>query len=61
MDEYKADDHCWLNVKTDTIWAFVGPVIFVLAVCNLIFPPPPNIDCNMFLIAGGAMKQCFDE
>ncbi|XP_076005472.1 adhesion G protein-coupled receptor D2 [Genypterus blacodes] len=32
LHEYKADDHCWLNVKTDTIWAFVGPVIFVLAV-----------------------------
>uniref|UniRef100_A0A8D0AGP8 Adhesion G protein-coupled receptor D2 n=1 Tax=Sander lucioperca TaxID=283035 RepID=A0A8D0AGP8_SANLU len=32
VDEYKSDDHCWLNVKTDTIWAFVGPVIFVLAV-----------------------------
>ncbi|XP_069557575.1 adhesion G protein-coupled receptor D2 isoform X2 [Brachyistius frenatus] len=32
VDEYTADDHCWLNVKTDTIWAFVGPVIFVLAV-----------------------------
>ncbi|XP_040011105.1 adhesion G-protein coupled receptor D2 [Xiphias gladius] len=32
VDEYKADDHCWLNVKTDTIWAFVGPVIFVLVV-----------------------------
>lgn len=33
MDEYKADDHCWLNMKTDTIWAFVGPVLFVLMVC----------------------------
>ncbi|KAI4820231.1 hypothetical protein KUCAC02_028215 [Chaenocephalus aceratus] len=32
VDEYKAEDHCWLNVKTDTIWAFVGPVVFVLAV-----------------------------
>ncbi|XP_029960793.1 adhesion G-protein coupled receptor D2 [Salarias fasciatus] len=32
VDKYKADDHCWLNVKTDTIWAFVGPVVFVLAV-----------------------------
>ncbi|XP_047236110.1 adhesion G-protein coupled receptor D2 isoform X2 [Girardinichthys multiradiatus] len=30
--EYKAQDHCWLSVKTDTIWAFVGPVIFVLMV-----------------------------
>ncbi|AWP06634.1 putative G-protein coupled receptor 144-like [Scophthalmus maximus] len=32
VDKYKADDHCWLNVKTDTIWAFVGPVVFVLTV-----------------------------
>nr|XP_020454898.1 adhesion G-protein coupled receptor D2 isoform X2 [Monopterus albus] len=32
VGEYKADDHCWLNVKTDTIWAFVGPVVFILAV-----------------------------
>ncbi|XP_075903106.1 adhesion G protein-coupled receptor D2 isoform X2 [Nelusetta ayraudi] len=32
VDEYKADDHCWLNMKTDTIWAFVGPVLFVLMV-----------------------------
>ncbi|XP_037536700.1 adhesion G-protein coupled receptor D2 [Nematolebias whitei] len=31
-DKYKAEDHCWLSVKTDTIWAFVGPVIFILAV-----------------------------
>ncbi|XP_054466063.1 adhesion G-protein coupled receptor D2 [Anoplopoma fimbria] len=36
VDEYKADDHCWLNVKTDTIWAFVGPVIFVLAVNTVV-------------------------
>uniref|UniRef100_A0A3Q1I9Q2 Uncharacterized protein n=1 Tax=Anabas testudineus TaxID=64144 RepID=A0A3Q1I9Q2_ANATE len=32
VEKYRADDHCWLNVTTDTIWAFVGPVIFVLAV-----------------------------
>ncbi|KAM3611803.1 uncharacterized protein V6R79_024430 [Siganus canaliculatus] len=32
VDKYRADDHCWLNVKTDTIWAFVGPVLFVLVV-----------------------------
>ncbi|XP_067376072.1 adhesion G-protein coupled receptor D2 isoform X2 [Channa argus] len=32
MEKYRADDHCWLSVTTDTIWAFVGPVIFVLAV-----------------------------
>nr|XP_044986379.1 adhesion G-protein coupled receptor D2 [Jaculus jaculus] len=29
-DDYVAAGHCWLNVHTDAIWAFVGPVIFVL-------------------------------
>uniref|UniRef100_A0A673TJ69 Adhesion G protein-coupled receptor D2 n=1 Tax=Suricata suricatta TaxID=37032 RepID=A0A673TJ69_SURSU len=28
--DYMAPGHCWLNVHTDTIWAFVGPVLFVL-------------------------------
>nr|XP_035970490.1 uncharacterized protein LOC118549985 [Halichoerus grypus] len=28
--DYVAAGHCWLNVHTDTIWAFVGPVLFVL-------------------------------
>ncbi|XP_040051070.2 adhesion G protein-coupled receptor D2 isoform X3 [Gasterosteus aculeatus] len=36
VEEYKADDHCWLNVKTDTIWAFVGPVVFVLVVNTVV-------------------------
>ena len=31
-DKYKADDRCWLSVETNTIWAFVGPAVFVLAV-----------------------------
>ncbi|KAM7416860.1 hypothetical protein PAMA_018776 [Pampus argenteus] len=35
VDEYKADDHCWLNVKTDTIWAFVGPVNAVV-LCRVV-------------------------
>lgn len=30
--DYVATGHCWLNVHTDTIWAFVGPVLFVLTV-----------------------------
>lgn len=30
--DYVAPGHCWLNVHTDTIWAFVGPVLFVLTV-----------------------------
>ncbi|XP_056134958.1 adhesion G-protein coupled receptor D2 [Lampris incognitus] len=32
LDKYKADNHCWLNAANDMIWAFVGPVLFVLAV-----------------------------
>ncbi|XP_008934571.1 PREDICTED: probable G-protein coupled receptor 144, partial [Merops nubicus] len=30
--EYVADAHCWLNIQTNVIWAFVGPVLFILAV-----------------------------
>ncbi|MGH0130751.1 UNVERIFIED_CONTAM: hypothetical protein FKN15_043442 [Acipenser sinensis] len=32
FNKYVADNHCWLNVQTDIIWAFVGPVLFVLSV-----------------------------
>ncbi|NWY62612.1 AGRD2 protein, partial [Chionis minor] len=32
FNKYVADDHCWLNVQTNVIWAFVGPVLFILAV-----------------------------
>jgi len=35
LDKYKAATHCWLNVETDMIWAFVGPVLFVLGVRTL--------------------------
>ncbi|NWV79392.1 AGRD2 protein, partial [Dasyornis broadbenti] len=32
FDNYVAANHCWLNVQTNVIWAFVGPVLFILAV-----------------------------
>ncbi|OPJ67604.1 hypothetical protein AV530_001881 [Patagioenas fasciata monilis] len=32
FNKYMADNHCWLNVQTNVIWAFVGPVLFILAV-----------------------------
>lgn len=32
FDKYVADSRCWLNVQTNVIWAFVGPVLFILAV-----------------------------
>ncbi|KYO23490.1 adhesion G-protein coupled receptor D2 isoform B [Alligator mississippiensis] len=36
FSKYVADDHCWLNVQTDIIWAFVGPVLFVLIVNTVV-------------------------
>ncbi|NXL72231.1 AGRD2 protein, partial [Leptocoma aspasia] len=32
FNNYVAANHCWLNVQTNVIWAFVGPVLFILAV-----------------------------
>uniref|UniRef100_A0A8C1RHL7 Adhesion G protein-coupled receptor D2 n=1 Tax=Cyprinus carpio TaxID=7962 RepID=A0A8C1RHL7_CYPCA len=32
LDQYKAQQHCWLNLQSYVIWAFAGPVLFVLAV-----------------------------
>ncbi|NWS20010.1 AGRD2 protein, partial [Pachyramphus minor] len=32
FNNYVAANHCWLNAQTNVIWAFVGPVLFILAV-----------------------------
>ncbi|NXA74495.1 AGRD2 protein, partial [Thryothorus ludovicianus] len=32
FNKYVAAKRCWLNVQTNIIWAFVGPVLFILAV-----------------------------
>ncbi|NXR42488.1 AGRD2 protein, partial [Zosterops hypoxanthus] len=32
FNNYVADNHCWLSVQTNVIWAFVGPVLCILAV-----------------------------
>ncbi|NXE92019.1 AGRD2 protein, partial [Menura novaehollandiae] len=32
FNKYVAAKHCWLNAQTNVIWAFVGPVLFILAV-----------------------------
>ncbi|NWR89187.1 AGRD2 protein, partial [Furnarius figulus] len=32
FDKYVAENRCWLNTQTNVIWAFVGPVLFILAV-----------------------------
>ncbi|XP_063288379.1 adhesion G-protein coupled receptor D2 [Pelobates fuscus] len=36
FNKYVADTHCWLNVQTDIIWAFVGPVLFILTVNTIV-------------------------
>uniref|UniRef100_A0A8B9GWP3 Adhesion G protein-coupled receptor D2 n=2 Tax=Astyanax mexicanus TaxID=7994 RepID=A0A8B9GWP3_ASTMX len=36
LNKYKAEQHCWLNTESDIIWAFVGPVLFVLAVNTVV-------------------------
>ncbi|NWZ15014.1 AGRD2 protein, partial [Agelaius phoeniceus] len=36
FNKYVAANHCWLNVQTNVIWAFVGPVLLILAVNSLV-------------------------
>ncbi|NXQ40433.1 AGRD2 protein, partial [Catharus fuscescens] len=36
FNNYVAANHCWLNVQTNVIWAFVGPVQRALAVNTLV-------------------------
>lgn len=37
--DYMASGHCWLNVHRDAIWAFVGPVLFVLTMSLEVWVP----------------------
>ncbi|XP_036605711.1 adhesion G-protein coupled receptor D2 [Trichosurus vulpecula] len=36
FDGYMADHHCWLSLRNGVIWAFAGPVLFVLTVNTFI-------------------------
>ncbi|XP_060787198.1 adhesion G-protein coupled receptor D2 isoform X6 [Neoarius graeffei] len=36
LKKYKAEQHCWLNIESDIIWTFVGPVLFVLTVNTVV-------------------------
>uniref|UniRef100_A0A4W3I5W4 G-protein coupled receptors family 2 profile 2 domain-containing protein n=1 Tax=Callorhinchus milii TaxID=7868 RepID=A0A4W3I5W4_CALMI len=35
-DKYVGDRHCWLNVQNGVIWAFVGPVIFIIMLPSIV-------------------------
>lgn len=63
--DYVASGHCWLNVHTDAIWAFVGPVLFVLTVSWEMWVPQgrdmlgrgdsscpliPNLQANTYIL-----------
>ncbi|KFO19444.1 Putative G-protein coupled receptor 144 [Fukomys damarensis] len=41
--DYTTAGHCWLNVHTDAIWAFAGPVPFVLAAWGVDPREPPML------------------
>ena len=34
-DDYGGESNCWLSTSHGTIWAFVGPMLFVIA-CNIV-------------------------
>lgn len=63
--DYMASGHCWLNVHTDAIWAFVGPVLIVLTVSREVWVPQgsdmlgrgdfsyplvPNLQANTYIL-----------
>ncbi|KIH42267.1 7 transmembrane receptor [Ancylostoma duodenale] len=33
---YGTDRYCWINTSTPTLWAFIGPIIVVIMVIQLI-------------------------
>lgn len=63
--DYVASGHCWLNVRTNAIWAFVGPVLLVLTVSWEVWVPQgrgmsrrgdfscslaPNLQANTYIL-----------
>ncbi|KAI2661368.1 Adhesion G-protein coupled receptor D2 [Labeo rohita] len=36
LDQYKAQEYCWLNLQSHVIWAFAGPVLIVLAINSVV-------------------------
>lgn len=63
--DYVASGHCWLNVHTDAIWAFVGLVLIVLTMSWEVWVPQgkgmwgrgdsscsliPNLQANTYIL-----------
>ncbi|XP_032905253.1 adhesion G-protein coupled receptor D2 isoform X1 [Amblyraja radiata] len=58
-DRYIADNHCWLNIKGNVIWAFVGPVLFTLTfnafvLCRVVVITVSSFQRRSVMLVSGA-------
>ncbi|XP_069798448.1 adhesion G protein-coupled receptor D2 [Narcine bancroftii] len=67
-DKYIADGHCWLNVQNGVIWAFVGPVIFIIMVNMFVLTRVVLITMStakrrtvMLAVNSSPMEQAYDQ
>ncbi|XP_032883780.1 adhesion G-protein coupled receptor D2-like isoform X1 [Amblyraja radiata] len=67
-DKYIADRYCWLNVHNGVIWAFVGPVIFIIMVnifvltrVVLITMTTAKRRASMLAVNSSPMEQAYDQ
>nr|XP_032815075.1 adhesion G-protein coupled receptor D2 [Petromyzon marinus] len=67
-EDYTAARHCWLNVHSGVIWAFVGPVLFIIAVNVLVLGRVLAITMAtakrrsiMLAVSSGPTEQAYDQ
>ncbi|XP_060685540.1 adhesion G-protein coupled receptor D2 [Hemiscyllium ocellatum] len=67
-DKYISDRHCWLNVHNGVIWAFVGPVIFIIMVnmfvltrVVLITMSTAKRRATMLAVNSSPIEQAYDQ
>ncbi|CAM9668394.1 unnamed protein product [Lampetra planeri] len=67
-EDYTAARHCWLNVHSGVIWAFVGPVLFIIAVNVLVLGRVLAITMAtakrrsiMLAVSSGPSEQAYDQ
>ncbi|XP_059839510.1 adhesion G-protein coupled receptor D2 [Hypanus sabinus] len=66
--KYIADRYCWLNVHNGVIWAFVGPVIFIIMVNMFVLTRVVLITMStakrraiMLAVNSSPMEQAYDQ
>ncbi|XP_043555680.1 adhesion G-protein coupled receptor D2-like isoform X2 [Chiloscyllium plagiosum] len=67
-DKYISDRYCWLNVHNGVIWAFVGPVIFIIMVnmfvltrVVLITMSTAKRRATMLAVNSSPIEQAYDQ